>query len=117
VSVAVAAAVAGTGGLHAVVFAPHAVGAVVGFAAAGAAFGLLVPIAFSRAGELVPERSDEVIARVNLFNYAAGLIGAVIPGLLGPIIGIGPTFAIGISALIAAIPLLRALRQPRRIEL
>ena len=46
-------------------------------------FGVLVPLAFSPAGEVVPERSDEVIARVNVFNYAGAVAGAVVPGLLG----------------------------------
>lgn len=104
------AAVLGSVGLLAVAVVHDVPGAIIGFAAAGAAFGLLVPVAFSRAGELVPERSDEVIARVNLFNYAAGLVGAVIPGLVGPLISMGPTFLIGVVALVAVAPLLRGLR-------
>lgn len=112
--VAIAASAVGVAGLAVVALTPSVPGTIVGFAAAGAAFGLLVPVAFSRAGELMPGRSDEVIARVNLFNYAAGLVGAVIPGLLGPILTMGPTFLIGVLALVAAAPVLRVLRSSER---
>jgi MFS family permease len=44
--------------------------------------GALVPLAFSAAGELDPSRVDEVVARVNLFNYAGAVLGAVAVGLL-----------------------------------
>lgn len=110
-AIAAVGALCGGIGLFVVVLVPTVMGAIVGFAAAGIAFGLLVPIAFSRAGELLPARSDEVIARVNLFNYAAGLIGAVIPGLLSPVFGLGPTFLVGVVALAAAVPAIRSLRR------
>ena len=35
--------------------------------------GVLVPLAFSAAGHAAPGNSDEVIARVNLFNYGGAL--------------------------------------------
>lgn len=92
------------------VVAAHLPGpAVVGFALAGAAAGLLVPVAFSWAGELLPARSDEVIARVNLFNYGGALVGAVALGALAgnaPALGFG--FALPAVALLLALPLLRA---------
>lgn len=95
------------------VVAFHAPGpAVVGFALAGGAAGLLVPVAFSWAGELDPGRSDEVIARVNLFNYGGALIGAVALGALAgnaPALGWG--FALPAVALLFALPLLRAHRR------
>ena len=40
------------------------------------ALGILVPLAFSAAGHAAPGNSDEVIARVNLFNYGGALVGA-----------------------------------------
>ncbi len=90
----------------------HAPGpAITGFALAGGAAGLLVPVAFSWAGELRPDRSDEVIARVNLFNYGGALVGAV---ALGALAGNAPALAYGFVlpavALVAALPLLRARR-------
>ena len=51
------------------------IAAIVGFALAGVAVGALVPLAFTSAGGLAPARSDELIARVNLFNYAGAVLG------------------------------------------
>ena len=92
------------------VVAVHAPGpAVVGFALAGGAAGLLVPVAFSWAGELDPDRSDEVVARVNLFNYGGALIGAVALGALaGNASALGFGFALPAVALVVALLLLRA---------
>ena len=87
------------------------VGAIIGFAAAGTTAGLLVPIAFARAGELVPTRSDEVIARVNMFNYVGAFAGAVLLGALaGNATALGYGFLIPMVILVGVIPLLRALR-------
>jgi hypothetical protein len=43
------------------------------------------------AGELDPAHSDQIIARVNIFNYAGVIVGAVILGMLsgGPGLGLG----------------------------
>lgn len=97
----------------ALVVAVHAPGpAVLGFALAGGAAGLLVPVAFSWAGELDPDRSDEVIARVNLFNYGGALIGAVALGALaGNASALGLGFALPVVVLLLALPLLRAHRR------
>lgn len=85
--------------------------AIIGFAAMGAASGTLVPLAFARAGDLLPARSDEVIARVNLFNYAGAVAGAVVLGLVatGPQLGIA--FLIPAAVLAAVLPVLRTLRR------
>ena len=53
-----------------------------GFALVGVGVGALVPLAFFAAGELAPDRVDEVVARVNVFNYAGAVLGAVVVGLL-----------------------------------
>jgi MFS family permease len=58
----------------------------------GIGVGALVPLAFSAAGELDPARVDEVIARINLFNYAGAVLGAVLVGLLADGPGLGPAF-------------------------
>jgi predicted MFS family arabinose efflux permease len=85
-------------GLAAAVPTPMA--AFVGFALAGLGVGALVPLAFSAAGDLDHARSDQIIAKINLFNYAGSLVGAVIPGLLSDSIGLNSAF------LIAAVMLL-----------
>jgi MFS family permease len=65
-----------------VALAPGAGAAVVAFALSGLAVGALVPLAFGAAGSILPERTDEVVARVNLFNYIGALLGAVGVGVL-----------------------------------
>jgi predicted MFS family arabinose efflux permease len=80
---------------------------VLGFAAAGVGVGVLVPVAFSAAGELVPSRSDEVVARVNLFNYAGAVLGAVVVGLFSSGPGLGVGFLVPLALLL---PILRVRR-------
>ncbi|MEN2738326.1 MFS transporter [Microbacterium sp. X-17] len=111
---ALVAAVLGILGLVAVAVLPSIPAAIAGFALSGFAAGALVPLAFSRAGELLPARSDEVMARVNLFNYGGAVAGAVLLGLVGS----GPTlawaFLIPAAVLALALPALRALRPSRQ---
>lgn len=87
----VTGAAAGTAGLLLVALVPDVGVAVAGFAVVGVAVGVLVPLAFSAAGDLDPSRTDEVVARVNLFNYAGAVLGAVAVGLLAD----GPGLALG----------------------
>ena len=90
----------------AVVAALHNVtGAVTGFAIAGLATGALIPLAFSAAGTLLPARSDEVIARVNLFNYAGAVAGAVLLGLVASGPSLGTAFALPALFLLAVTPI------------
>jgi len=107
----VAAVVVAAAGAVLVAAAPFVPTAIIGFAAMGVASGALVPIAFSRAGELLPERSDEVIARVNLFNYAGAVAGAVALGLIAAGPSLGPAFLVPAVILAALSPLLRTLRR------
>ena len=113
VRVAAVALGVGAAGLVVVALVPTVAGAIAGFAAAGFSADALVPVAFSRAGELLPERGDEVIARVNLFNYAGAVIGAVVLGLIATGPALGPAFLVGAVALLAAIPALAVLRRGR----
>jgi MFS family permease len=85
--------------------------AIIGFAAMGAASGALVPLAFARAGELLPARSDEVIARVNLFNYGGAVAGAVVLGLVATGPQLGVAFLIPAAVLAGVLPILRTLRR------
>lgn len=75
--------------------------AIVGFALAGVASGILIPVTFGAAGELAPQHSDQVIARVNIFNYAGSIFGAVALGLLADGPGLGIAFLIPAAALAA----------------
>ncbi|WP_062464663.1 MFS transporter [Demequina soli] len=84
--------------------------ALIGFGLAGLGVGALVPLAFSAAGDLDHRRGDEIIARVNLFNYPGAVIGAVLPGLIAGASGYGPSF------LLAAVLLLPALGAIRRFR-
>ncbi|KHK99507.1 hypothetical protein LK09_02400 [Microbacterium mangrovi] len=85
---------------------PSAAAAVVGFALAGVAVGVMVPITFSAAGELDPPHSDQIIARVNIFNYAGVIVGAVILGLLAGGPGLGLGFLLPAAVLAASLLLL-----------
>ncbi|MDQ7991169.1 MAG: MFS transporter [Propionicimonas sp.] len=86
--------------------------ALAGFGLAGLAFGALVPLAFGRAGELLPERSDEVIARVNMFNYAASVLGAVLPGIVAELTSLNWAYLLLAGSLAACLPALAVLRPP-----
>ncbi|TWG26783.1 MFS transporter [Actinoplanes teichomyceticus] len=93
-----------------VVLLPSVGAAVTGFAIAGFGVGVLVPLAFSAAGEAAARSSDEVIARVNLFNYGGALLGAVLLGALSEPVGLRVAFLIPVAGVILAVPAARALR-------
>jgi MFS family permease len=84
--------------------------AVIGFALTGLGVGVLVPLAFSAAGHAVPGNSDEVIARVNLFNYGGALLGAVLLGLLSEPVGLRVAFLLPVAGLLLTLPVVRQLR-------
>ncbi|MEZ3159387.1 MFS transporter [Microbacterium sp. BWT-B31] len=89
---------------------PLPAAAVAGFALAGVAVGVLVPVTFGAAGELDPAHSDQIIARVNIFNYAGAVLGAVVIGLLADWPGLGPAFvlpAIALAAVLLVVPRFR----------
>ncbi|WP_034215803.1 MFS transporter [Actinoplanes subtropicus] len=98
-------------GLAIVVAMPLIVPAIIGFALSGVGVGILVPLAFSAAGHAAPGNSDEVIARVNLFNYGGALVGAVLLGALSEPIGLRTAFLIPVLGLVATLPVVRALRR------
>jgi MFS family permease len=89
-------------GLVLVALVPTPAAAVAGFAVVGVGVGALVPLAFSAAGELDPDRVDEVVARVNLFNYAGAVLGAVAVGLLADGPGLALAFLLP-AALVAPV--------------
>lgn len=105
----VAAVAAGVGaiGFVPVALIPSPVAAIAGFALVGVGVGALVPLAFSAAGELAPERVDEVVARVNLFNYAGAVLGAVVIGLLSDGPGLAVAFLLPLVLLAPVVAVAR----------
>jgi MFS family permease len=89
---------------------PFTAAAFVGFALAGVAVGVVVPVTFGAAGELSPEHSDQIIARINIFNYVGVIFGAVALGLLADGPGLGLAFLIPAVMLAAVLFLLRWFR-------
>lgn len=113
--VAVAATVSALG-CAVVAVLPFPAAAIVGFALAGVSAGALIPVTFGAAGDLSPAHSDQVIARVNLFNYAGAILGAVVLGLLADGPGLGIAFllpAIALAGVLFALPRFRAARLPQ----
>ncbi len=110
--VVVVATVASILGCVVVALLPFAAAAIVGFALAGVAVGALVPLAFTSAGGLSPARSDEIIARVNLFNYAGAILGAVLLGLLADAPGLGLAFLLPAALLVPVLFVARRFRAP-----
>jgi hypothetical protein len=94
-----------------VVGIPSIPAAIAGFTLTGLGVGVLVPLAFSAAGHAVPGNSDEVIARVNLFNYGGALIGAVLLGLLSEPVGLRTAFLVPVAFLLLTLPVVRQLRR------
>lgn len=112
--VAIAASVSAVGCLI-IALLPFPVAALVGFGLAGVSAGVLIPVTFGAAGELAPEHSDQVIARVNLFNYAGAILGAVVIGLMADWPGLGPAFllpAVALAAILFAVPRFRSAPPP-----
>ncbi|WP_194409173.1 MFS transporter [Microbacterium cremeum] len=104
------AAVASAIGCAVVALVPVPGAAIAGFALAGVSAGALIPVTFGAAGELDRMHSDQVIARVNLFNYAGAIIGAVVIGLLADGPGLGIAFllpAVALAAVLFAVPRFR----------
>lgn len=95
---------------------PVAAAAVVGFGLAGVAVGVLVPVTFGAAGELDPAHSDQVIARVNIFNYVGAVVGAVFVGLLADWPGLGPAFLLPGIVLAAALFVVPRFRTPAPVS-
>lgn len=114
-NVAMAAAATGTIGFILIVIAHPAPLALAGFCIAGIATAAIVPIAYGRASELVPERSDQVIARVNLFDYAGALLGTVLPGLITTVVALNWAYALPVTVLVLCIPLFSVLKHVQRI--
>lgn len=108
-TLALGALLIGAPGCALVAFVPSFPAALIGFALIGVVAGALVPVTFTAAGRVLPDRSDELVARVNLFNYAGAIIGAVATGLIGEVVGLGLAFLLPLVALVAVVPAVLAL--------
>ncbi len=79
--------------LAVIVFAPTWPVAVAGFTVLGGAVATIAPLSFSAAGAIAGgeddsageriDRTDQVVARFNQFNYVGALLGAVLTGAVG----------------------------------
>ena len=114
---AVAALLACAVGCGLVVAIPSIGAAIAGFVLTGLGVGVLVPLAFSAAGHAAPGNSDEVIARVNLFNYGGALLGAVLLGLLSDPVGLRVAFLVPVIGLLLTLPVVRQLRRLTAVPL
>jgi len=56
--------------------------AVAGFAITGLGLGVIVPITFAAAGDVAPDQVDEIVSRLNLFNYVGVVIGSALTGVI-----------------------------------
>ena len=79
--------------LAVIVFTPTWVVAVIGFTVLGGAVATIAPLSFSAAGAIASgdddsageriDKTDQVVARFNQFNYVGALLGAVLTGAVG----------------------------------
>ncbi|MGX2993410.1 MFS transporter [Streptomyces sp. JNUCC 64] len=69
-------------GFFLVALTPSPYAGVLAFTVIGLGLGVIVPLAFSAAGETDPTRVDDVVSRLNLANYLGATVGAVVIGLV-----------------------------------
>ncbi|MFC9549522.1 MFS transporter [Rhodococcus sp. NPDC056960] len=81
ISVVRAGSAIGVTGMTVVVLAQSPAVAIAGFLVVGLGVPVVAPLCFSAAGRLAPAgQVDDVVARINLFNYAGTLVGGAIVG-------------------------------------
>lgn len=101
------------GGLLGAALAPSPWFAVLGFAIAGLGLGIIVPLSFAAAGDLAPDRIDEIVAQLNLFNYFGVVVGSVVAGLIADSIGQRWAIALPIVLILPALLAINAYRTPK----
>ncbi len=79
------AAVVGCAGLVLAIAAPGPWPAIIGFAIVGLGLPVVAPLCFSACGALAPGHADQIVARVNVFNYVGSLVGGVAIGAVGSV--------------------------------
>jgi MFS family permease len=81
---------------------------VAGFLLVGLALSAVVPIAFSVAGDLAPERAGAAISVVTTLGYGGFLLGPVLVGGLAELVGL--RLALGVVAVSGLLILVLGLR-------
>ncbi|UQX89140.1 MFS transporter [Jatrophihabitans telluris] len=79
------AAAMGVTGLIVAIAAPNPWVVIAGFGITGIGLPVVAPLCFSACGTLAPGHADQVVARVNIFNYLGSIIGGVSVGAIGGI--------------------------------
>ena len=90
-------------GLVAAGMAPAPWFAVIAFGVTGLGLGVLVPVTFTAATDLAPDRTDEIVARLNLFNYGGVLIGSAATGIIADAAGWPIAIALPAAIVLAAL--------------
>lgn len=90
-------AVVGTLGLVMAICATGPLMAIAGFAIAGIGLPVVAPLCFSACGTLAPGHADQIVARVNIFNYVGSIVGGVAIG------GIGTASSLRYGFIVAAV--------------
>ena len=90
-------------GLVAAGLAPAPWFAVLAFGVTGLGLGVLVPVTFTAATDLAPDRTDEIVARLNLFNYGGVLIGSAATGIIADAAGWPIAIALPAAIVLAAL--------------
>ncbi|GMA36854.1 MFS transporter [Demequina litorisediminis] len=109
------ATILAAGSLLVAAAAPEPWIAVAAFGAAGLGIGLMAPLSFSAAGDLAPDHQDEVVSRLNLFNYAGVVVGSGATGMIADGLGLRAAIVMPAVLVAAALFAVRAYRTPRPI--
>lgn len=110
------ATVVAAGGLVIAGAAPTPGVAVLGFGLTGLGLGVMVPLSFAAAGDLAPSHTDEVVARLNLFNYVGVLVGSAATGFIAEEIGLRLAFVIPAVLILCALFAVRAYRDGQPVS-
>jgi MFS family permease len=101
------------GGMLAALATTGPVLVVAGFVVVGLALSAVAPLAFSVAGEKVPERAGSAISVVTTFGYGGFLLGPPLVGGLAEVAGLRIALGIIAAAGLAVFVLSLGLREPR----
>jgi len=109
-TVLVTATLGAVAGLAVVVVSTTPLMAIAGFAMTGLGLGVVVPVSFSAAGDLAPEHTEEIVARLNLFNYAGMLVGSAATGIVADATSLRVAIAIPAVMLLGVLAAARSYR-------
>ncbi|WP_084130300.1 MFS transporter [Demequina sp. NBRC 110055] len=107
------AIVTATASLFVAAAAPAPWIAVAAFGASGLGIGLMAPLSFSAAGDLAPDHQDEVVSRLNLFNYLGVVIGSGATGVVADAVGLRAAIVMPAVLVAAALLTVRSYRRDR----